>query len=119
MRTSFVRFREEVFIYYALRGTQRRFPLKCMDNTYKAIRSTFGCLKMHSKRRYRILFVSVRPSYGNLSLFETTRAINFRCNLTGYESEMFSDFSLHCIFESENFRFPFPYENSLTWQCEN
>ena len=36
---------------------------------------------------------------------------NFRCNLTYHEeSEKFSDFSLHCIFESENFRFPFLYE---------
>ena len=34
--------------------------------------------------------------------------------------ETFSDLSLHCIFESENFRFPFLYENSLTWEvkCE-
>ena len=27
----------------------------------------------------------------------------------------FSNFSLHRIFESENFGFPFYYENSLTW----
>ena len=32
---------------------------------------------------------------------------NFRCNLTYYESENFSDSSLHHIFESENFRFSF------------
>ena len=49
-----------------------------------------------------IKFVSVRSSQGSLTLFEITRAY--------YESETFSDFSLHCIFESENFRFPFLYE---------
>ena len=35
---------------------------------------------------------------------------NFRCNLTFYESENFSYSSLHHVFESENFRFPFYYE---------
>ena len=40
----------------------------------------------------------------------------FRCNLTYYENEGFSDSSVHYIFESENFRFPFFYENSLTWE---
>ena len=49
-----------------------------------------------------IKFVSVRSFQGSLTLFEITRAY--------YESETFSDFSLHCIFESENFRFPFLYE---------
>ena len=45
---------------------------------------------------------------------------NFRCNLTLYESENFSNSSLHRIFESENFKFPFQYDNSLTWEvkCE-
>ena len=32
---------------------------------------------------------------------------NFRRNSTYYKSENFSDFSLHHIFESESFRFPF------------
>ena len=35
---------------------------------------------------------------------------NFRCNLTYYESDNFSNTSLLHIFESENFRFPFLYE---------
>ena len=52
-------------------------------------------------------------------LFEITRASvffpeNFRCNLTFYESENFSDSSLHYILESENFRFPFSTKNSVT-----
>ena len=59
-----------------------------------------------------------------LSLFEITRAKyiiiyfheNFRCILSYYESENFSDSSLHHIFESENCRFPFLYEKlSLSW----
>ena len=32
---------------------------------------------------------------------------NFRCNLTYYQSENFTNSFLHHIFESENFRFPF------------
>ena len=75
-----------------------------------------------------IKFVSVRSSWGNLSLFEITRAFNqyyypenFRCNLRYHESENFADSSLHHIFESENFSFLFSTKNSLTWgvKCEN
>ena len=32
---------------------------------------------------------------------------NFSFNSKNYESEKFSDFSVHRIFESENLRFPF------------
>ena len=32
---------------------------------------------------------------------------NFRCNLTYYEGDNFSDTFFHHIFESENFRIPF------------
>ena len=35
---------------------------------------------------------------------------NFRYNLAHYEKEKFFDSSLHHIFESESFRFPFSYE---------
>ena len=66
-----------------------------------------------------------RTWQGNLSVFEITRASvlfpeNFRCNLKLYESKNFSDSSLYRIFESENFRFSFTSENSLTWgvKCE-
>ena len=49
-------------LFYALtssfmklyRGTQRPFPHQCIDNTFWAIQSTFRCLEMHSKRRYKI-----------------------------------------------------------------
>ena len=40
---------------------------------------------------------------------------NVLCNLMCYENENFSDSSLHNIFESETFRFPFCTKNSLTW----
>ena len=54
-------------LFYALtssfmklyRGTQRPFPPQCIDNTFWAIQSTFGCLEMHSKRRYKICICSV------------------------------------------------------------
>ena len=39
---------------------------------------------------------------------------NFRCNLTFYESDNFSNSSLHRIFESENFRFPFSTKKNQT-----
>ena len=60
-------------------------------------------------------------SFRNYKCFNYYFLENFRCNLTGYESETFSNVSLHCIFKSENFRFRFLYENSLTWEvkCEN
>ena len=35
---------------------------------------------------------------------------DFRSNLMYYEGENFSDSSVHHIFESENFRFPFFFE---------
>ena len=63
-------------------------------------------------------FLSVRSSQGNLSLFAITRyyfSENLRCNLTFYESENFSDSSLHHILESENYRFPFSKKNRVTW----
>ena len=40
---------------------------------------------------------------------------NFRCNLTYYESDNFSNSSLLHIFESEKFRFLFYIKHSLTW----
>ena len=40
---------------------------------------------------------------------------NFRCNLTYYEGENFSDSSLYHIFESEILGFLFSTKNSLTY----
>ena len=78
---------------------------------------TFRSIEMPSKRRKKIFIFSV--ILGELSPFEITRASvlffeNFRCNLTFYERENFSDSSLHGILESENFRFPFSKKNSVT-----
>ena len=72
---------------------------------------------MHSEGRYKICTCSVilgeLESIRNYNGFNNILR-NVRCNLTYYESENFSDSSLHHIFESENFRFPFCTKNSLT-----
>ena len=43
---------------------------------------------------------------------------NFSRNLKFYESDSFSDSSVHRIFDSENVRFPFSTKNSLTLESE-
>ena len=53
-----------------------------------------------------IKFISVQSFYSNLSLFQITKASelfsrNFRCNLTFYESEFFSDSSFCFFFEKQ------------------
>jgi len=82
---------------------------------------------MHSKWCYKIIICSVIPgerkSFRNYKGFSiifpkilgAIRSSWF--NLTFYESENFSDSSLHHILEPENFRFPFhfPKKNSVTW----
>ena len=42
-----------------IRGTQQRFPLKFIENTFQAIQSIFRSLEMHCKRRYKICIFSV------------------------------------------------------------
>ena len=42
-----------------LRGTQGKFPPKCIENTFQAIQSTFSSLEMHFKRCYKICICSV------------------------------------------------------------
>ena len=72
---------------------------------------------MHSKRRDKICSCSViirelepfRKYKGRSLIFPKILDA-----VTYYESENFSD-SLHHIFESEHFRFPFGTKNSLTW----
>ena len=44
---------------YINRGTQRRFPPKCIKNTFWAIQSTIRSLEMLSKRRFEIYICSV------------------------------------------------------------
>ena len=97
------------------RGTQRRFPPKCFENTFQAIQIQ-KCILSGAKK-----FIPVRSSQGNLSLFEITRAsVSFsrKFQLQFYEGDSFSDSSAHRIFDSENVRFPFSTKNSLTLQSE-
>ena len=78
---------------------------------FALIQSTFKSLEMHSKRCYKSCICSV--VLGQLESFRNHLGPqyyfpeNFRCNFRFYESENFSDSSLHRIFESENFRYPF------------
>ena len=43
----------------AVRGTQRLFPPKYIENTFQAIQGNFRSLEMHSKQRYKIYICSV------------------------------------------------------------
>ena len=70
---------------------------------------------MHSKWRYKICISVFGHSRGTW-VFSKLRGIqnhfpeNFRCNLTYYEGDNFSDTFFHYIFESENFRIPLKCE---------
>ena len=96
-------------------GTQQQFPpIHTLTTTFKAIQNTFRSLEMHSKQRYKICICSDIVLGGtrvfrNFNGFSIIFPENFSCNLTYYETENFSNSSLHHIFESENFRFPFFY----------
>ena len=102
-----------------IRGTQRRFPPKCIEHTFSPMQSTFKSLELHSTRRYKSCTCSVvlgqLESFRNYLGPQYYFSENFRCNFRFYESENFSDSSLHRIFESENFRFSFSTKNRLTW----
>ena len=68
-----------------LRGTQRRFPPKCIEDTFLAIQSTFRSLEMHSKRICKVCICSVILGRGTwvFSKFQGLRYYfpqNFRCN---------------------------------------
>ena len=102
--------------------TQRRFSPKSIENTFYAMQSTFRSLATNSKWRYKICICSAilgkLESFRNYKFLETR---DFRCNFKFYESENFSDSSLHHIFNLKIiFRFPFPTKNRLTWvlKCE-
>ena len=90
--------------------------------TPEAIQSTLRSVEIHSERCYKISICSVSPGQPS-GLFEITRASvvlyyfpeNFRCNLSFYERENFSDPYLNHIFESENFRFPSSTKDSIPW----
>ena len=92
------------------------FLLRTLKTLFSLARvlSVLYDLEMHSKRGYKICIFSVilgeLESFRNfMQGFEYYFLENFRCYLTYYEREAFSDSSLHHIFESENFRFRFSY----------
>ena len=66
---------------------------------------------MHSKWRYKICISVFGHSRGTWVLklrgIQNYFPENFRCNLTYYEGDNFSDTFFQHIFESENYRIPF------------
>ena len=85
----------------SVRGTQRPFPPTNIENTFEAIQSSCRYVEMHSKRGYEFsacsdILEELEPMKRASVLFPE----NLRCNLTYYESENFSDSSLHHSFES-------------------
>ena len=86
-----------------------------MHNRFRLSRVLLD-LEMHSKRRYKICICSV--ILGELEAFRNYKRFSvifpkILIQLNVF-SENFSYSSLHHIFESENFRFPFPTKSSLT-----
>ena len=55
----FLRSREIAKCYLRVKGTQRRFSVAYIENTFKAIQSTFRSLEMYSEGRYKICICSV------------------------------------------------------------
>ena len=72
---------------------------------------------MHSKRRYKI-YIWATWDFSKLQGPQYYFPENFRCNVKFYESENFSDSFLHRLFESENFRFPFPMKKKANLGTE-
>ena len=74
---------------------------------------------MHSGQPYKSFIWSVilgeLKSFRNYEGFGIIFPKRFRCNVKFYESEIFSDSSLHHILESENFRFLLSKKKSVTW----
>ena len=103
---------------------QRRFPPKCIENTFQGIKSTFRSLEIHSKRRYKTCICSV--VLGQLESFRNYKGLRiiFPKNLDAILS--FTKVRIFLIplsiafLESEHFRFPFSTNKRLTWvlKCE-
>ena len=107
-----------VFVMVSLkkiRGTQRRFPPKYIENTFWAIQGTFRCLEMDSKRRYDLnLYMFGHPRgtwvFSKLQGPQYYFPENFRGNLTYYESSNFSYF-----FSPLYFRIILNFRGNLTY----
>ena len=95
------------------RGTQQWFPPQYIENTFKAIQSTFRSPEMHFKRRYKICICSV--ILGELESFRNCKGLSIIFpkildEILCITKVRFSYSSCHHIFESENFLLPFFYE---------
>lgn len=69
------------------------------------------------RRKYIYLFGHPRVTrvFSKLRGLQYFFPETFSSNLKFSESDSFSDSFLHCIFDSENFTFPFFTKNNLTW----
>ena len=93
-------------------GTQRRFPskyisFKTLFRLFRVLLDLQKCILSGAYETGTCSFILEELQYYFLQ--------NFRCNLTYYEIENFSDSSFHHTFKSENSRFLFCTKNSLTW----
>ena len=108
-------------LFYALtssfmklyRGIQRPFPPQCIDNTFWAIQSTFGCLEMHSKRRYKICICSV--ILGERESLRNCKGSSIISRKFWMQFDVLRKWEIFCFlsplpFWVRNFRFPFLYE---------
>ena len=72
------------YSYTIPQGTQRRFPHKHFEISFKVIQSTFRSLEMHSKECYKIYICSVilgeLKSFRNYKSFNFIFPENFKCN---------------------------------------
>ena len=57
-----------------IRGTQRQFPPKYIENFFSAIQNTFRSVEIHSKWRYKICICLVIQGEFIMSAFEIIRA---------------------------------------------
>ena len=102
------------------------WPKKCYGDGY----STGWLRHFIATRRYEFFNFRSAEARSDLYLFGHPRATwvfsklqglryyfpeNFSYDLKFYESDSFCDSSLHRIFDSENFRFPFSTKSGLTW----
>ena len=91
----------------ALKGRLLLNTLKTLFRLSRVLLDNY--LDMHSRLRYKIcicLVIQGELNFSKLQGLQYYYPQNFRCKLLFYESENFSDSSLHHIVEFENFRFP-------------
>ena len=86
-----------------VRGTQRRFPPKYVDNTFWLSRALLDLCKYILSGAIKILTFSIIQGNVNLSKLQGLQYIifpkNFKSDLTYNESYNFSDYSPHHILD--------------------